>query len=68
MIIKNLSSKHMTEARKLMRALAPSHIDECGELNCTALAEEVAATMDIYENSDYGIHDDIFELATEFAA
>lgn len=39
-------------------------VDECGEINTTALAENAADVFDLYEDKvDYEIKDEVFDLA-----
>lgn len=64
-IVQNLSKNHLAKAHATMRGLSGNHWDECGEMNHTSLAEETAAALDLYEDEDFKIHDEIFELAVE---
>lgn len=42
-----------------------SDYDDCGECDCTLLAENAAQMFDLYEGDDCDIPDWIFELAVE---
>jgi hypothetical protein len=44
------------------------YIDQCGELDCTKLAEEAADMFNLYENDDEAtIPEWVFEMAAELA-
>ena len=40
-----------------------AHEDECADVNLTSLVEDVVCEMDIYQDSDFNIHDEFFTLA-----
>lgn len=55
-------------AEHYMRLRVEEHIDSCGEVNMTALAEETADAGDLYEDDiEYGIPEWVFELAYDIA-
>lgn len=57
--MKNLLSKMIEELQMNF-----SEYDDCGEVNCTKLAENMAEAHDLYEdNVDYEIPEHVFEQA-----
>lgn len=41
--------------------------DDCGEINCTKLAEDCANEFDYYEGDDYTIPEALFDLAVNIS-
>jgi hypothetical protein len=68
----DLDPKIVKVARTTMRQLLELDDDEtyldCGEVNCTRLAEEVAETLGLYaDDFDATIHPAVFDIAHEVA-
>lgn len=59
-----MDTKTYQAARKWMIREVAQHIDDCGEVNYTSLAEACADDRNIYVDSiDYEIPDELFVLA-----
>jgi hypothetical protein len=52
-------------ATRTMMSLKQYHVDECGEVNCTTLAEETCKILDWYEGEDSEIPEELFDIAVE---
>lgn len=49
----------------IIQAIEPEY-DDCGEVNCTKLAEDAAEHFDLYGDDDE-IPEELFEIATQIA-
>jgi hypothetical protein len=57
----------VNKIKATMRRLAPDCVDkDTNEINCTKLAENTAAALNLYEDDeDYTIPEEVFDLAVE---
>ncbi len=64
--MENPTSEEKSKVRKWMVAEEQSYTDgRTGEVNCTELAEAVAANFDIYLDDEATIPEWVFDLASE---
>lgn len=57
--------------KKKVKRVMRQYLEDCrdnrtGEINHTLLAETAAAELELYENEDYDIPEEVFEIALEF--
>jgi len=61
---------NITKIRDWMRkelSLNFEEYNDCGEINCTLLAENCCEELDGYEGEDYDIPEEFYDLAVEIA-
>lgn len=51
------------KVKRWMRIHLSEYVDECGELDCTKLAEDAAQEFDLYEGDDCDIPEWVFEAS-----
>jgi hypothetical protein len=61
--------KHRNKVRLWMRLHVEEYRDECGEINCTKLAEDAAQEYNLYQTDEQAtIPEWVFDLAVEASA
>jgi len=61
-----MTKEELNKYFQWMKKNIEDYIDECGEVDCTSLAENCADNFYIYEDEiDFKIPDEIFDLAVE---
>lgn len=63
----DLDPEERRACRRAMLRAVEGWLDECGEVNCTALAESIADDLGLYAPGGYAIVHDVFDLAVDVA-
>lgn len=63
----NMTTVNTKLIKRWMNNNVNKFLDDCNEINATALAENAAQEFDLYEGRDYKIPNIIFDLAAQVA-